>query len=354
MHTLPCCLLSSNMTSNHEITMSNAILAVVPLGNQWPTLDPFLFCAHHNDRYPRGDGNSAPVGGTAGRAIGSDFSGKDGWSMYHGQRVPGFPAHPHRGFETITIARKGFIDHADSMGAHARFGEGDVQWMTAGEGVVHSEMFPLLDTDEENHAELFQIWLNLPAASRRADAYFTMFWADQIPIVESEGVQVSVVAGRLGDAKALSPPPNSWASDDSAEVTVLTLELAPSAEFSLPTGGAGSSRILYFFDGDKMEIAGADFDAGTGIQLVPDVEVVLKNTGEKPAELLLLAAKPIGEPVVHHGPFVMSTPAEIRQTISDYQRTRFGGWPWPTNDPVHGDSGRFAVHADGRRDEPQT
>ncbi|HAP75488.1 MAG TPA: pirin, partial [Acidimicrobiaceae bacterium] len=104
----------------------------VPLGFQWPTADPFLFCVHHLDLYPEGDGRFAPAASLAGRNIGNDFEPKDGWRMYHGSTVPGFPEHPHRGFETVTFARKGFIDHSDSMGAAARFGRGDVQWMTAG------------------------------------------------------------------------------------------------------------------------------------------------------------------------------------------------------------------------------
>ena len=104
--------------------------------------------------------------------------------MYHGTEVPGFPQHPHRGFETVTLARRGFIDHSDSLGATARFGRGDVQWMTAGAGVVHSEMFPLIDRDQPNPVELFQIWLNLPSADKSVDPYFTMLWDESIPRLE--------------------------------------------------------------------------------------------------------------------------------------------------------------------------
>ena len=98
-------------------------LTLHPLGFPWPTQDPFLFCVHHDDRYPAGNGRFGPAASLAGRQIGSDFSYRDGWSLYHGEQVPGFPAHPHRGFETVTLVRTGRIDHADSMGAAARYGE---------------------------------------------------------------------------------------------------------------------------------------------------------------------------------------------------------------------------------------
>ena len=159
-------------------TVQGPVLRVLPLGFPWETADPFLFCAHHDDAYPAGNGRFGPQASMAGREPGSDFSRKDGWSMYHGDGVPGFPAHPHRGFETVTIVRRGLIDHADSLGASARFGEGDVQWLTAGKGIVHSEMFPLLDDASPNPVELFQIWLNLPARSKMAEPHFKIIWSD--------------------------------------------------------------------------------------------------------------------------------------------------------------------------------
>lgn len=160
------------------------VIQQVPLGAQWPTLDPFLFCAHHVDHYPTGSDRLGPAVDLHGRQIGQDFEGIGGWNMYHGDEVPGFPQHPHRGFETVTYVRAGLIDHADSLGATARFGRGDTQWLTAGRGVVHSEMFPLLRDDGPNDLHLFQIWLNLPAADKMVDPYFTMLWSEDTPRIE--------------------------------------------------------------------------------------------------------------------------------------------------------------------------
>ncbi len=93
----------------------SAILSVRPLGFTWDTVDPFLFCVHHNDDYPQANEQMGPAASLAGRDIGQDFAGKDGFRMYHGDVVPGFQNHPHRGFETVTIVRRGFVDHSDSL-----------------------------------------------------------------------------------------------------------------------------------------------------------------------------------------------------------------------------------------------
>ena len=150
----------------------DAILDVRPLGFPWETFDPFLFCVHHDDAYPAGNEELGPNVSLAGRQLGSDFTIKDGFRMYHGEAVPGFPQHPHRGFETVTLVRRGLIDHSDSLGAAARFGGGDVQWMTAGKGIVHAEMFPLLEREAANPVELFQIWLNLPREDKLVEPHF--------------------------------------------------------------------------------------------------------------------------------------------------------------------------------------
>jgi redox-sensitive bicupin YhaK (pirin superfamily) len=165
------------------MSTSDVILDLEPLGFPWHTQDPFLFCVHHDDAYPEGNEQLGPNASLAGRKLGMDFEGKDGWRMYHGDVVPGFPQHPHRGFETVTLVRRGLIDHSDSLGATARFGGGDAQWLTAGEGIVHSEMFPLLNPTEPNPLELFQIWLNLPSVGKLVPAHFSMLWEQSIPKV---------------------------------------------------------------------------------------------------------------------------------------------------------------------------
>ncbi|MBC7916320.1 MAG: pirin family protein [Rhodoferax sp.] len=336
---------------------SSPVLKVQPLSFPWQTIDPFLFCVHHNDAYPPGNAAMGPQASLAGRSMGQDFSGKDGWSMYHGQTVPGFPAHPHRGFETITIVRKGRIDHSDSAGATARFGDGDVQWLTAGKGIVHCEMFPLRHTDKPNPTELFQIWLNLPAKNKMAEPHFTMFWNEDIPRQELRDAndaitQITTIAGALAGDKSLPPPPDSWASEPDADLAILTIKMAPGARWTLPAArSAVTKRQLYFFLGAQLVIAGQSVKPASAIEVVADQAIELVN-GPQEAELLLLQGRPIGEPVAQYGPFVMNTEAEIQQAFADYRRTEFGGWNWGASDPVHPrDKGRFAVHTDGRIEE---
>jgi quercetin 2,3-dioxygenase len=333
------------------------VLGMRPLGFPWEAPDPFLFCVHHVDAYPEGNEEMGPRPSLAGRDIGNDFAGRDGWRMYHGDVVPGFPQHPHRGFETVTVVRRGLVDHSDSLGAAARYGDGDVQWLTAGQGIVHAEMFPLLNRDAANPLELFQIWLNLPHADKLAPPHFTMLWGPTVPtVVERDASgrtsEITLVAGRLGAGMPAAPPPRSWARQADSDVAIWTVRMAPGAHWTLPAAAKGSSRRLYFFAGDRLEVGGRHVPAGHSIDLRSDLQAPLEN-GSVEAEMLLLQGRPIGEPVVQQGPFVMTSRAEIEQAFSDYRRTGFGGWPWPTDGPVHGVAPeRFARHADGRVEGP--
>lgn len=331
----------------------SSIKRTFSLGFPWQTSDPFLFCVYHKDDFPTGNDQAGPNVSLEGRSLGNDFTIKDGFRMYHGQTVPGFPAHPHRGFETVTVVPKGLVDHSDSIGAAGRFGNGDTQWMTAGKGVQHSEMFPLLNKEEPNPLVLFQIWLNLPRKSKMVEPYFGMLWNEDTPIYETQdangnGINVRIVAGQIENHKAAAPPPDSWAADANHEVAIWVIKLAPNAQWTLPMASADANRTIYFYQGTEVQVDGQAVQPNHGTELHADKATVLQNGGDE-AHFLMLQGKPINEPVAQYGPFVMNSQQEIQQAMMDYQRTEFGGWPWPSHDHVHDHSkGRFAKHADGR------
>jgi redox-sensitive bicupin YhaK (pirin superfamily) len=333
--------------------MPKTILRIEKLGFPWPTQNPFLFCVHHLDFYPRGNGNLGPDALLEGRNTGNDFVVKDGWRMYHGTKVPGFPAHPHRGFETVTFVLQGFVDHADSNGAAARYGEGDVQWMSAGSGLQHSEMFPLLNQNKENTLELFQIWLNLPAEKKQEKPAFKMMWRETIPSPvfysnNKKQTRVDIVAGQIGDFRAPEPVPASWAFSNENEVAIWQISMEENALWEIPVAQQKINRSLYFFEGDSIQINKEKIAVNHFIELDSTQKIILHNEN-KPARLLLLQGKPIDEPVIQYGPFVMNSKMEIEQAFTDYKRTQFGGWPWPKQEQVHNKNlGRFVNTGDGR------
>lgn len=337
--------------------MESAVKTVRKLGFQWVTQDPFLFCAHHKDEYPTGNNQLGPTISLKGRSLGSDFDESNEWRMYHGHKVPGFPVHPHRGFETITVVLSGFIDHTDSAGGAGRYGNGDVQWMTAGTGLQHSEMFPLVYPDKPNPLELFQIWLNLPSAKKMVKPYFKMLWNENIPRIflkdkNGRETEVIVITGVINGVSVTPPSPDSWASDPANKVAVVRFRLVPGAEYRLVPSEGGINRTLFYYKGEDITLNGDKYPTGNALDLDPEREVLIVN-GEKESEILLLQGRPIGEPVVQYGPFVMNTNVEIHQTISEYRRTEFGGWPWPDDEFVHGDKPRFAQYDDGTEDYPE-
>lgn len=343
--------------SETPVDSASAIKRIMPLEFPYATLDPFLFCVHHDDHYPAGNAEFGPRTSLVGRDLGQDFVIKDGFRMYHGDKVPGFPCHPHRGFETVTVVRNGYVDHSDSMGAAGRYGQGDVQWMTAGAGVQHSEMFPLLDPHHPNRTELFQIWLNLPARSKLTAPHFKMIWAEQVPkrdIVDAAGrnTRVTLVAGAFDGVVPPQPPPSSWASEVDSEVAIWMLRMDAQASFTLPPARPTTNRTLYCFAGSALHIGKREVPRAHLVHVRADVPLTL-HAGHETVEILLLQGRPIGEPVVQHGPFVMNSREEIVQTIRDFQRTEFGGWPWQRRDQVHAlEQGRFALHSDGRMETP--
>ncbi len=340
-------ILSNNMDSLPIITQ------IKPMGFTWETLDPFLFCAHHEDFFPKGNGKMGPIDSLEGRHLGDDFIIKNGYRMYHGKSIPGFPGHPHRGFETVTIVRKGLVDHSDSLGASGRYGDGDVQWMTAGGGVQHAEMFPLIHEEKENPLELFQVWLNLPAKNKMVPPHFKMLWGSAIPKVNYKDkngntVLVEVIAGSFDTYKAPAPPPDSWAFNNQNEVLILNILMAPGATITLPKASKGLNRMLYYYEGNGCKIGGEVVPKYHSAVALSDENILIEN-GQDEANILVLQGKPIGEPVMQYGPFVMNTKEEIQKAFDDYHQTQFGGWPWKSFDNVHDKAEpRFAKHADGR------
>ena len=340
-----------------DLTCSpDAIIKTEKLSFPFKTPDPFLFCVYHRDLYPAGNEKmEAPKVGN-----GADFNFNSDYRMYHGKKIPGFPQHPHRGFETITATMEGLIDHTDSKKNSGRYGEGDVQWMTAGSGIVHGENFPLVNKDRPNYTKFFQIWLNLESKKKMVEPMFKMHWANDIPVIikEDGGVEIRVWAGKFEKETALDPPPNSWAANNENEVGIFAITLKPGKSVLIPSAkyGKAINRALYFINGTKMECNGQTFNKKGDRHLTLDasMDVLCKNlddnnngddsdNNENDMLLLILQGRPINEPVAQHGPFVMNTKAEIYQAFSDYQSTKFGGWPWEDDAVVFPrDKGRFS------------
>uniref|UniRef100_A0A7S2LFS9 Pirin n=1 Tax=Leptocylindrus danicus TaxID=163516 RepID=A0A7S2LFS9_9STRA len=346
--------MSSTAASRSKLILRSRALVAGPQ----PTQDPFLFCVYHKDAYPAATDSTmeAPR-----RGNGQDFNPSAPYRMYHGDKIPGFPQHPHRGFETITATIDGLIDHADSVGNAGRYGEGDLQWMTAGKGVVHGEMFPLVHKDKPNHTRFFQIWLNLSKKDKMVDPSFAMFWANDVPKYTSADGKAAVTTW-FGDyfidnnihPNNNKPPPNSWASNPANDVAVLHITLQPGGTIIVPKSHIAPAdpcnRSLYLVEGYNLgvNIGGTVVKESEGqcieVDSSVDMELKLPADATGSCEFLLLQGKPIDEPVVQHGPFVMNTRSEINQAFDDYRRTGFGGWPWKRDDMVFPqDKGRFAL-----------
>ena len=232
--------------------------------------------------------------------------------------IAGFPAHPHRGFETVTYMLDGRMRHKDNHGHEGVLVPGGVQWMTAGRGIVHSEM----PEQQAGRMRGFQLWLNLPAAQKMAAPAYQEFDPDRIPVaIPAPGVQVKVIAGRVGNVQG---PISQPATDP----TYLDISLAAGATYAhlLP---AGHAAFVYVFEG-SVQVGGADAPV-VGIHqlavLGPGSQVSLRGPGA-PAEVaggrvILVAGRPLKEPVARYGPFVMNTQAELIQAFQDFQSGRF-------------------------------
>ena len=189
-----------------------------------------------------------------------------------------------------------------------------------------------------------------------AEPHFAMLWHEDIPVfkhtdAENKRTSVDVIGGHIEEVRASDPAPDSWAADPTNEVAIWTIKMDPKARWKLPKASPGINRTLYFYKGNILQLEGQNIPLYHAVKLHADKEVTLQN-GADESKLLLLQGKPIDEPVVQHGPFVMNTAQEIQNTMNVFAATQFGGWPWPASDHVHPrEKGRFAKFADGTVEE---
>ena len=226
--------------------------------------------------------------------------------------IAGFPPHPHRGFETVTYMLDGRMLHEDSDGNRGVIGPGDVQWMSAARGIIHSEM----PQQSEGRMRGFQLWINLPAREKMKPAAYRGIEANQIPVVALDGGgEARVVAGRFAQGdRAVEGP----IGGRSTEPVYVDLRLPAGVEATVPLPAAHNA-FLYVYEGDAVVGEDARELPFRAAGLLTPGERVTIRAGAAGARMLLLAGRPIGEPVVQYGPFVMNTSQEIQQAIRDYQ-----------------------------------
>ena len=228
--------------------------------------------------------------------------------------LAGFPDHPHRGFETVTYMLDGRMRHRDNHGNEGVLVPGSVQWMTAGRGLVHSEM----PEQEEGRMRGFQLWVNLPARDKMTDPRYQEFAPDRIPVARpADGVEVKVIAGQVGDTTGPIDQP-------ATAPVYLDIGLQPGVawDYALPEGHAA---FAYVFEGDAW--VGRDDDAravpAQSLAVLGGGGTVALRAGKPGARLILVAGRPLREPVARHGPFVMNTRQELMQAFVDFQEGRF-------------------------------
>ncbi|HEX2113609.1 MAG TPA: pirin family protein [Alphaproteobacteria bacterium] len=223
--------------------------------------------------------------------------------------MAGFPDHPHRGFETVTYMLAGRMRHGDHKGNVGLLRPGSVQWMTAGRGIVHSEM-----PEQENGLMWgFQLWVNLPAKDKMIEPRYQEFAPEAIPEATIDGVGVRVIAGRFGDVEG---PVRAVAT----EPLYLDIALSPNAAVDVPVT-SGHAAFAYVFKG-AVEIAGRRVQRGE-LAVIGDGTAVSIRAGAEAGRLILLAGRPLREPIAKYGPFVMNTPQQIREAIADFSEGRF-------------------------------
>ena len=227
-----------------------------------------------------------------------------------GDYVAGFPSHPHRGIETVTYMLAGVMHHEDSSGASGDLSAGGIQWMTAGRGIIHSEM----PKQKDGLLWGFQLWVNLPASKKMSAPRYQNVESDKVPVVKrDDGTVIKVIAGQIDNVRG---PVLGVAADP----TYLDVSLPSSVEFRHKIDD-GHNVFLYLFDGG-VELDGSNLEPGDLAVFDGDGDVVIQ-TGNKPGRFLLISGKPLNEPMARSGPFVMNSQKELRQAYEDYRTGKF-------------------------------
>lgn len=228
--------------------------------------------------------------------------------------IGGFPPHPHRGFETITYMLEGHMEHQDHMGNIGDLRSGDVQWMTAGAGIIHSEM----PKQTEGRMRGFQVWLNLPAHSKMQPPAYRDIASATIPVADVAGIRAKLIAG---SADLDGQPLTGLVSRPDTDPLYLDLVFSDKLQAHTLTVPAGHTVLVYVYEGAvALGDAGTQITRGQLARLDRDGDTVVITPQAADTRLVVLAGKPLQEPIVQHGPFVMNTRQEIEQALSDYQR----------------------------------
>jgi len=330
----------------------STVQKVVDINIHWSGDDPFTFVSHHHDNYPKGNEQMAPPLETIrGRNLGRDYQERMGFRMYHGRVVPGFPMHAHWGYETLTIAEKGFVDHFDTEGNHGRFGNGDTQWTLASSRYEHCEMYPLLDQENNNPVHITQIVVNLPLDRKNKDIYVNNIWSESIPVFKDEGSEITLYCGEYQGKGLYSPNPTSWATAENS-VRIMKIVLQPGASFTLEPLADSIDRNLYYVSGKTATMEGTKITPWLRYKMKRCTPVNIVN-GPEESEFWILEGKPIGEKQASFGPVILKDLDEVRSSMDEIRIKEFQEWPWGLMDVTNPiDMGRELHRKDGKIERP--
>lgn len=324
---------------------------VTPIGMHWDTEDPFIFASHHEDDYPHGNRQQAPpLEEISGRDLGRDYEMRMGYRMYHGKVVPGFPMHAHWGYETITLAEKGYVDHFDHMGIQGRYGFGDVQWVCASSRYSHCEMYPLADQEGRNPNDITQIMLNLPLELKNGENAVNTIWSEDVQVEQGDGWSAKVICGTFHGKTAASPSPESWSHGDNG-VRIVRISMDPGSDLVIDPVDEGVARNIYLVSGEAV-VCDEPVPVNSRARILTSGEVSV-STGDSPAVMWLLEGRPIGQKMVSFGPVFLGSLKEVRSGLDEIRVNEYAEWPWDVVDKAQPlGTGRFISYPDGSERRP--